>query len=84
MCQNKSCLIIKKSEEAKLGMIIEAPISNKKEQELAVTFMDNTDFIASGEECENKMQSILDQYSAMYIATGGYIEDRKTYFYSWQ
>ena len=31
MCRNKSCLIIKKSEEVELGMIIEAPISNKKE-----------------------------------------------------
>ena len=77
-------MIIKKSEEVELGMIIEALILNKKEKELAVAFVDNTDFVTSGEECQNKMQSILDQYSAMYAATGGYIEDSKTYFYSWQ
>ena len=55
MCRNKSYLIIKKSEEVELGMIIEAPISNKKEKELAVVFVYNTNFITSGEEFENKM-----------------------------
>ena len=52
MCRNKSCLIIRQSEAANLGIIVEAPISKKKKQELAVAFINDTDFVISRKSCK--------------------------------
>jgi len=50
-------------ENENLGILILAPITNKSEQEVAVTFLDEMDFKIDGEECKNKIQQILARYT---------------------
>ena len=63
-------------------MIIEALITRIKKKKVAVAFIDNTDFITNKEIAQQKMQQILDTYNEFYTATGGFIEYKKTKFYS--
>ena len=40
-------------------------------QQLAIEFVDDTDFYTNGLNCEVKMQLIMDLHTKLYKATGG-------------
>ena len=65
-------------------MIITALITKEMEQYIAVAFVDDTDFTLDRENCIEKMQYILDQYTKLYEATGRYVQYNKIRFWSWQ
>ena len=41
-------------------------ISETVEDETAVVFIDDTDFVIEGEECQQKMQTILDTCTTLF------------------
>ena len=53
--------------------MIVAPIVREEEYQLAVAFVDDTDFISKGEDYADKMQFILDKYTRLYKVIGGYV-----------
>ena len=75
-------LIIKPIENKGIGLIIQAPISGKRKRKTAVALVDDIDFIASRVDVEANIQQILDEYNDYYTAIGGYIQDKKTKYYS--
>ena len=50
--QDSSCLIIKAVEIEKKGVITVDPISKEEEQQVVVTFVDDTDFASEGKDCK--------------------------------
>ena len=59
-------------------------ISETVEDETAVVFIDDTDFVIEGEECQQKMQTILDTYITLFQAIGGAVNLQKTNYFAWQ
>ena len=45
----------------------------KRKQQLAIVFVNGTDFARDRENCIEKMQKILNRYTALYEATGEYV-----------
>ena len=84
MCYDTSYLIIKPIENKGIGLTIQALISGKRKRKTAVALVDDTDFIASRVDAEVNMQQILDEYNDYYMATGEYIQYKKTKYYLWQ
>ena len=62
ICRDLLCLVIKEIETDNKGVIIIALITKEIEQQIAVAFVDDTDFTSDGENCIEKMQYILDKY----------------------
>ena len=65
-------------------MIREALITRIKKKKVVVAFIDDTDIINNKEIAQQKMQQILDTYNEFYTTAGGFIECKKTKFYSQQ
>ena len=51
---------------------------------VSVAFVDDNDMVADGEDVEEDMKTILDDYNNLHSATGGYIEEQKSKFYTYQ
>ena len=64
-----------------LEAVIRAPIINKSIQRAAIAFVDDTNFYINGRNYRNKIQRMLDIYIALYEATGGAIQQDKSYMY---
>ena len=71
ICRDISNLIIKPIEELQIRMRMKRAISETVEDETAVAFVHDTDFVMEGEEFQWKMQTILDTYTTLFQATGG-------------
>ena len=84
ICRDTSCLIFKYLEQKKLGAILLHPISNVIIQQIAIAFVDDTDFYTNGRNYKIKMQLIMDLYTKLYEATGGKIQQMKIMFYCWK
>ena len=69
--RDTSNLIIKPIEEMQIRIRMKGGILEIVEDETAVAFIDDTDFIMEGEECQRKMQTILDTYIILFQVTGG-------------
>ena len=65
-----------------MGIIIKNLIIIKREQQLVIAFIDNIDFAIDGKNCTEKMQKILNRYTALYKAMGEYIQYKKAVYYS--
>jgi len=59
-------------------------ITNESEQEVAVAFVDDTDFTIDGEESKNKMQWILVRYTQLCKVIWGFIEYKKMNYFCWK
>ena len=57
---------------------------NREVQRNVIAFVDDSDFCASGLECERKMQEIVNYYANLYEATGGKVQKEKVMMYSWK
>ena len=49
--RDTSCLVIKPIEDQNIGIIIKDPISKEAESEIAVTFVDDTNFASEDKDC---------------------------------
>ena len=83
ICRDTSCLIFKYLEIQNLGAEIHIASEKRRIQRVVVAFVDDTDFYANGEEYNNNMQNIMTQYTSLYEATGGKIQESKVFFYCW-
>lgn len=84
ICQDISCLIIRELEKRILGVKFESVISNKIEQCVAVSFVDDNNLATDGKNVEVIIQEIIDLYEMLHMATGGEIEGSKTKYFAWQ
>ena len=84
VCRDTSNLIIKHIENMNLGIIIKGPISKEEENETAVVFVDDTDFGSDGDECESKIQIILNIHTNLFEAIGGEVQPQKTNYFCWK
>ena len=55
ICRDISYLVIKLIEDQNIGIVMKSPISKEAESEMAVTFVDNTNFGSEGEDYQQKM-----------------------------
>ena len=51
---------------------------------MVVVFVDDIDLVTDSIDAESKIQIILSIYNELYLATGGYIEEKKSKFFSWK
>ena len=58
------------------------PITKTEWSEVAVAFVDDTDFYTAGENIQYKAKQILEQYVYLYQATGGRIQFDKMSFFA--
>ena len=65
-----------------IGIRMKGAISETVEDETAVAFVDDTDFVMEGEECQQKMQTILDTYITLFQATGRAVNSQKTNYFA--
>jgi len=84
ICRDTSCIIFKQLEKMQLGAQIKVPSDDRILQRVAIAFVDDTDFYANGEEYESNMQKIMENYTTLYEATGGQIQESKVMFYCWE
>ena len=63
----------------KLGVIIRSSCSGEIEQNVLTSHVDDADFCTSCEECEKKMQEIINYYAKMHEATGGKVQKRESF-----
>jgi len=68
-CRDKSYFIIKNIENEDLRVMITSPIINIIEKELCVGFVNDVDFFSKGTDTQDKIISILENYSTLYQAT---------------
>ena len=73
ICRDTSYLIFKYLEQKNLGAKLQNPRSREIIQQIAIAFVDDTDFYTNGPNYELKMQMIMDIYTRLYEATGGKI-----------
>jgi hypothetical protein len=83
ICRNKSYLVIKYIEKKNLGATIKSP-KDKQVHRTAIAFVDNTTFSSNRKQCAFKMQYIINEYKKLYEATGGRIQEEKSFYFSWQ
>ena len=55
----------------------------EQEQQFAITFANDMDFTTNGEDCKEKMQVIIEKYTSLYKAIGGFIQYEKISYYCW-
>ena len=60
---------------------MEGLISKVAEYKIAVTFVDDMDFILEEEDSQQKIQIILDKYTRLFQATGGVVEPQKINYF---
>ena len=83
-CRDVSCIIFRKLEKKKIGIIIKSKYKGIIEQRVVIAYVDDADFCTSGENCEQKMQEIISYYMKMYEATGGKVQKEKVSMYCWK
>ena len=66
ICGDISCLVIKIPESKQLDIIIDLPILHKTQQEISVSFVDDTDFFAGGENAKRNIEEILKLYAELF------------------
>ena len=84
VCRDSSCLIIRSIERKNLGMQFESKVYGEIILKVSVAFVDDNDMVADGEEVEEDMKVILNDYNDLHSATGGHIEEQKSKYYAYQ
>ena len=84
MCQDISYLIIRQLEIKNLGIAFLSLVTLAKVICSAISFVDDNDLVVDGKQVLRKIQSILNIYIILYMATGGKMQEEKTKFYYWQ
>ena len=67
--RDESCIIIKEVQNNNNRVVIISPIMKQSTNELAVAFVDNTDFFANEEDLIQAMIAILEEYRTLFEAT---------------
>ena len=49
-----------------------------------MVFVDDTDFTTDREDCQSKMQRILEKYTSLYEAIGRFVQYEKIRYYFWE
>ena len=57
----------------KLGIIIIVLLLKEEEQQIAIAFVDDTNFVSDRPECQEKMQEISNEYTSLYEVMGDFI-----------
>jgi len=83
ICRDTSCVIFKHLEDLKLGAQIRIASEDRYIQRVAIAFVDDTDFYANGPQFQMNMQQIMTNYTKLYEATGGKIQESKVMCYCW-
>ena len=65
-------------------MMIQSKVYGDRIQKVSVIFVDNNDIVTDGDEVEEKMKIITTDYNDLYTATGGYVEEEKSKYYTYQ
>ena len=65
-------------------MMFRLPISNKNEQCVLVSFLDDNDLITKGNRAKIKMQEIINIHETLHAVIEGKIKVMKTKFYVWK
>lgn len=84
MCRDQSCIIFRKLEKDKLGILIVGPISAEEVRRAAIAWIDDTDFFTNGQKAQLKMQIMMATYTRLYESTGGKIKQIAVFMYSWK
>ena len=79
-----SCIVIKEVQNNNEDATITLPITKASINEMAVAFVDDTDFFANGEDLTQAMTKILEEYKVLFEATGGKIQFQRTFCFAWQ
>ena len=78
VCRDQSSLIFKFLENTHDGTLIVKPCSDEILQQIAIAFVDDTDFFTSGLESQSQMQQIMNGYTNLYQATGENYKRKKS------
>jgi len=84
LCRDTSCMIIKVLEKNEMGVKYVSKLSRDEIIISAIAFVDDTDLVIDGDDLQERMQRMLQQYNDLYTATGGLIEQNKSMFFAWQ
>ena len=84
ICRDTSCIIFKKLENKRLGVVVRLLLSLVEFIRYAIAFVDDTDFYTNDRNFNEKMQLIMDMYTRLYEATGGKIQENKILYYCWK
>ena len=66
----------------RIGIRMKGVILEIVEDKTTVVFIDDIDFVTEGEECQQKMQTILDTYITLFQVTGGAVNSQKTNYFA--
>ena len=64
--------------------MVKVPITKDQEQQIVISFIDNTDLVTDRINSERKTQSIINKCTRLYEAIGGKVLNKKTIYYSWK
>jgi len=65
-------------------MIISSNVSDLSVQRVSVAFVNDNDLVTDREDAEEKMGRIVTTYNDLHSAMGGYIEENKSKYFSYQ
>ena len=83
LCRDVSRLIFKELENKRLGIVMKSKHNKNVVQRVVIAFVDDSDFCTKGNECEKKMQEIVEYYTSMCEATGGKVQQEKVMMFNW-
>ena len=79
--RDRSFAVIKEVNNRKLAIMIQLPILNKKLEELAVGFVNDTDLFSNREEAMQKIRKIMAIHTELFEVIGGEITFKKKDYY---
>ena len=79
-----SCVIFRRLEEKKLGIIIGLIYYGNVEQRVVIKNVNDADFYTSGEDWECKKQEIITYYTKINEAIGGEVQKEKFSMHYWK
>ena len=78
----KYYLIIHKLKITKQGVLIIVPASNKDIECTVIAFVDNTSFYTNGQNYQNKIQIIVEEYTRLHKVIGEKVKQIKSFCYA--
>ena len=67
-----------------MGALAIVPITKEKVRRMAIKFVDDTNFYSNGLNYQQKINSIIKQYTKLYQATRDLVEIYKSFYYAWK
>ena len=67
----------------KVGMQLKSVIIINEEEITAVMFVNDADMIYKEDDAAEKVQKMLERHNRLYLAIGGYIEDKEYKYFIW-